>query len=288
MTRRLVIFALAAMPLWCQQLAVPNKSGSVKFAVIGDNGNGGKEEYEVAQRMAECYKVFPFEFVTMLGDNMYGGENPKDFMNKFETPYKALLDAGVKFYATLGNHDDPEQRNYKSFNMKGDRYYTFSPKRGVRFFSLDSNYIDKTQLQWIEKELANSGSDWKIVFFHHPPYSSGETHGSSMSIRAVLEPLFVKYNVSVVLSGHEHFYERVKPQKGIQYFISGAGGQLRKGNINQDELLDKGFDQDRSFMLMEIDGDDLYFQAISRTSTTVDSGILHRTPVKGAAAVPAS
>jgi len=284
MIGRFAILALAVLPLWCQQLAVPNKSGSVKFAVIGDNGNGGKEEYEVAQRMAEYYKVFPFEFVTMLGDNMYGGEAPKDFMNKFETPYKPLLDAGVKFYATLGNHDDPDQRNYKSFNMKGERYYTFSPKRGVRFFSLDSNYIDKTQLQWIEKELANSGSEWKIVFFHHPPYSSGETHGSSMSIRAVLEPLFVKYNVSVVLSGHEHFYERVKPQKGIQYFISGAGGQLRKGNINRDELLDKGFDQDRSFMLMEIDGDELYFQAISRTSATVDSGILHRTPVKGAAA----
>ena len=79
--------------------------------------------------------------------------------------------------------------------------------------------------------------------------------------------------------------ERVKPQKGIQYFISGAGGQLRKGNINQDELLDKGFDQDRSFMLMEIDGDDFHFQAISRTGATVDSGVLHRTPVKGAAAV---
>ncbi len=77
MTRRLVIFALAAMPLWCQQLAVPNKSGSVKFAVMGDNGTGAKEEYEVAQRMAEYYKVFPFEFVTMLGDNLYGGESPK-------------------------------------------------------------------------------------------------------------------------------------------------------------------------------------------------------------------
>ena len=284
MIRRLAIFALASIPLWCQQLAVPNKSGSLKFAVIGDNGNGGKEEYDLGKRMSEYYKVFPFGFVTMLGDNMYGGENPKDFINKFEAPYKTLLDSGVKFYATLGNHDDPEERNYKNFNMKGERYYTFRPKRGVRFFSLDSNYLDKAQLQWFEKELADSASDWKIVFFHHPPYSSGETHGSSMSIRAVLEPLFVKYNVSLVLCGHEHFYERVKPQKGIQYFISGAGGQLRKGNIIPDELLEKGFDRDRHFMIMEIDGDDLYFQAISRTGDTVDSGVLHRAPVRGAAA----
>ncbi len=284
MTRALLVLALAAAPLWCQHLTLPNKPGSLKFAVMGDNGNGGKQEYQVGERMAEYYKVFPFQFVTMLGDNMYGGEAPKDFMKKFEEPYKTLLSAGVKFYATLGNHDDPDQRNYKSFNMNGERYYTFRPKRGIRFFSLDSNYIDKTQLQWFEKELASSGSDWKIVFFHHPPYSSGETHGSAMSIRAVLEPLFVKYNVSVVLCGHEHFYERVKPQKGIQYFISGAGGQLRKGNINHDELLEKGFDQDRHFMLMEIDGDDLYFQAISRAGDTIDSGVLHRAPVKGAAA----
>ena len=84
-----------------------------------------------------------------------------------------MLDSGVKFYASLGNHDDAGQINYKAFNMGGQKYDTFRPKLGVRFFALDSNYVDDKQLEWLSKELAASGSDWKIAFFHHPLYSSG-------------------------------------------------------------------------------------------------------------------
>ena len=75
-----------------------------------------------------------------------------------------MLDAGVKFYAALGNHDNPNERFYKGFNMNGERFYTFKPKAGVRIFALDSNYMDPKQLEWLEKELAASGSDWKICF----------------------------------------------------------------------------------------------------------------------------
>ena len=78
----------------------------------------------------------------MLGDNIYGSERPQDFVKKFERPYKALLDLKIPFYASLGNHDDPNQRFYKPFNMDGKRYYTFE-KEGVRFFALDSNYMDQ-------------------------------------------------------------------------------------------------------------------------------------------------
>ena len=88
-------------------------------------------------------------------------------------PYKPLLDAGVKFYASLGNHDSPEQRLYKFYNMDGKRYYSFkAPKQDVRFFALESTYMDKDQLAWLEKELDGSREDWKIAFFHHPLYSS--------------------------------------------------------------------------------------------------------------------
>ena len=101
---------------------------------------------------------------------------------------------------------------------------------GVRFFALDTDYLDKPQLDWLEKELSSSSSDWKIVFFHHPLYSSGKTHGSALESRAILEPLFVKYGVSVVFSGHDHIYERIKPQKGgIVYWVSGAGGSAAQG-----------------------------------------------------------
>ena len=213
----------------------------------------------------------------MLGDNLYGGNGDKDYKKKFEDPYKPLLDAKLKFYATLGNHDNPNQRLYKLFNMNGERYYTFKPKPGVRFFALDSNYMDRPQLAWLEKELAASGSDWKIAFFHHPLYSSGGKHGSDLELRQVLEPLFLKYGVDVVLAGHEHFYERIKPQKGIYYFISGGAAKLREGDVGpRSELTAKGFDTGYHFMLMELDKNALHFQAISDTGKTVDSGTLMR------------
>ncbi len=250
-----VVILFAALLSHAQEVRLPLEKDSLRFAVIGDNGTGDKPEYDIGGKLAAVHAMWPFDFVVMMGDNLYGGEAPRDFQNKFEKPYQALLSSGVKFYATLGNHDDPaRQVPYKPFNMGGKHYYTFKPKEGVRFFSLDSNYMDKTQLDWFEKELKSSGSEWKIVFFHHPIYSSGLRHGSNLELRSVLEPLMVKYGVDVVLSGHEHFYERVKPQKKIRYFIMGSSGQLRRGNIGKTALTEKGFDQDNAFMLAMIAG----------------------------------
>jgi len=257
-------------------LKLPMKEGSLRFAIIGDTGTGDSHQRDVARQLIASRAQFPFQFVLMMGDNMYGADNPSDFVKKFEEPYKPLLDAGVKFYAALGNHDDPSQRFYKPFNMNGEKYYTFKPKAGVRIFALDSNYMDQKQLDWLEKELTASGSDWKICFFHHPPYSSGETHGSNDLLREQLEPRFVKHGVNVVFTGHEHFYERIKPQKGVAYFIAGSSAKLRRGNINESDLKEKGFDQGYTFMLIEIAGDELYFQTISDKATTIDSGIVHR------------
>lgn len=270
-----------------QELTLPVKPDSVRFAVIGDNGTGEPPQYEVGAQMAAFHQKFPFSFVIMMGDNLYGSERPQDFVTKFEAPYKLLLDAKVTFHASLGNHDDPNQRFYTPFNMSGKRYYTFK-KGNARFFALDSVYMDPVQLAWLEGELKNSGSDWKIAYFHHPLYSSG-MHGSQTDLRALLEPLFLKYGVNVVFSGHEHFYQHIKPQKGIHYFVSGAAGQLRAGDIKPSPLTAVGFDSDRSFMLIEVAGNELSFQAISRTGKTVDKGtILMRDPVPtGAAAAVA-
>lgn len=258
------------------QVRPPVGKDSLRFAVIGDSGTGDSTATRLAARLAQSRETFPFNFVVMMGDNLYGGESAKDYQRKFEVPYKALLDGGVKFYASLGNHDEPTQTNYKNFNMNGRRYYTFQPHSGVRLFALDSNYMDARQLSWLEDALKQSGSDWKICFFHHPIYSSGERHGPDLNIRAVLEPLFVKYRVSLVLSGHEHFYERVKPQSGITYFIVGASAKLRKGGIAQSKITAKGNARDRSFVLMEIDGDQLHFQAINQDGRVFDSGTIRR------------
>lgn len=274
--------AAAGQRASASQTRLPNKNGTFKFAVLGDFGSGDRRQYELAAQMAAVRARFPFKTVLLTGDNLYGSERPQDFKRKFEDPYKPLLDAGVKFYASLGNHDSREQRYYKLFNMEGNLYYTFNPASDVRFFIFESTYPEPEQIRWLEKELAGSTSKWKIVVFHHPLYSSGKRHGSDRRLREALEPLLLKHNVSVVFNGHDHFYERVKPQKGITYFVVGAGGQLRSGNIDRSSgLTAGGFDTDLSFLAAEIDGDHMYFNGISRSGQVVDSGVVtRRTPLE--------
>ena len=282
----------AAPPPVTATLTLPLIEGSVRFAVMGDTGHGSQEQYEVARQMTAVHRLFPFDFVIMLGDNIYGADAPDDMRAKFDTPYKPLLDAGVEFHAVLGNHDNPNQRLYKPFGMGGQRYYSFrapkSPASGpgsVRFFALDSGYLDTLELDWLDGQLAACDAEWRIAYFHHPLYSSGKTHGSSLESRAVLEPLFVKYGLSAAFSGHDHVYERIKPQKGgIVYWVSGAGGSLRPGDVRATAMTAKAFDSDYHFMIVEVSGDDLYFQVISRTGLTVDGGVVHRPGAPAAAA----
>jgi len=267
-------------------LALPRKPGSVRFAAIGDSGRGDQPQYEVSAQMQAYRKVFDYDFVIMLGDNVYDGGTPEFYRQRFELPYKPLLDDGVKFYATIGNHDDPNQPFYPPFNMGGERYYTFKPPSlltraigtgdDVRFFMIDTERLDRPQLEWLDREMTRSESEWKIPVFHRPMYTSGRYARPAQIYRALLEPLFLKHGVKVGFSGHEHFYERIKPQQGITYFISGGAGSLRVADIRPTGLTDVGFDRDYHFMLVEISGDELFYQAISRTGATIDSGVVKR------------
>ena len=223
----------------------------------------------------------------MVGDNIYGADTARDFALKFEAPYKPLLDAGVKFYAALGNHDNPSQQRVLRTSTWAAAVLHVQAQERRPFLRPGQQLRGRAAARrGCEKELAGSDSDWKIAFFHHPLYSSARSHGSSLDLRRQLEPLFVQLGVDVVFSGHDHVYERIKPQKGIYYFVSGAGGSLRKGDLDRGSgLTENGFDTDYHFMLVEIDGDDMYFQTISRTGQTVDSGVIHQA-VRGVA--PAS
>ena len=271
-----VLIAAAVCPaLFGQAFRLPNRPDSVKFSAIGDNGTGDRPQYEIADQMTKLQSTFPFDLVIMLGDNMYGGQRPADFVKKFEEPYKTLLGRNVKFQASLGNHDRPENVNYGPYNMNGQRYYTYV-RKNVRFFALDSTLMDRKQLDWLDAALKDSREDWKIPYFHHPLYSNASRHGSSVDLRLLLEPIFLKYGVQVVFSGHDHVYERLKPQKGIYYFVSGAAGQLRRGNMEASDQTASSFDQDQSFMLVEVAGDDMFFESVSRTGRVVDSGVINR------------
>jgi hypothetical protein len=254
---------------------LPNKAGSVKFAVIGDNGTGSRAQYELAEQMVRARGRFAFDFVLMLGDNFYGRQRPADLVDKFERPYKPLIDAGVTFHAAIGNHDEPHTVNYAPLNMGGQRYYTYTRPR-VRFFVLDTNSLEPKQVAWFAGALETATEDWKIAYFHHPLYSNAGRHGSNTELRLLLEPLLLKHGVSVVFAGHDHIYERLVPQKGITHFVSGSGGQLRRGDLQRSASSAAGYDQDQTFMLVEIDGNDMSFEAISRTGTIVDSGVVRR------------
>src|SRR5687768_1448442 len=269
-----LIVSFAGAPLAAQEIALPLKSGSVRFLVLGDAGTGGREQYEVSNQILRFGKRFPFTFAIMLGDNIYGSERPQDFEKKFTQPYKALIEGGVEFHAALGNHDDPNQRYFKPFNLGGARYRTFK-KGNVRFFVIDSNYLDPAQVKWLEKELASSGSDWKIAYFHHPLYTTAR-RGPELERRAVLEPIFLKHGVDVVFTGHEHIYERFRPQKGIHHFTVGGAAKLRKGDTRPGGIIAARYDRDRSFLLAEVAGDTLYFQAVTRQGAVVDKGSLGR------------
>jgi predicted MPP superfamily phosphohydrolase len=258
------------------ELHLPLEKNSVRFAVIGDSGTGDREQYDIAEEMAKYREKVNFDFVIMLGDNIYGGHDAKDLKKKFETPYKVLLDAGVKFYASLGNHDDPgTEIAYKPFNMNGERYYFFK-KGDVAFYALDSNYMDPIQLSWLQENLQKSAAKWKVPYFHHPLYNNGRIHGADVDLRSRLEPLFKQYGVNIVFSGHEHAYERFRPQNGIYYFVLGSSAKLIDHDFRSMDNLEKAFDADRTFAIVEISGDKLYYQTIARRWQTIDYGVVQR------------
>ncbi|MBS1788680.1 MAG: metallophosphoesterase [Acidobacteria bacterium] len=253
----------------------------VRFAAFGDMGTGDSDQRNVAFSMVAYHSKNPFDTVLMLGDNIYPDGNPKDLLDKFERPYAELIRRGVNFYASLGNHDvrrgREAQTHYPLFHMDGHSYYSFTkgPKDEnlVEFFALDSTSFDEEQHRWLEGALAKSKAQWKVAFFHHPIYSSGRTHGSDTRLRAQLEPLFVKYGVAVAFSGHDHVYERVKPQQGVQYFVCGIGGKLRSGNLDRRSPLTAfGNDEVNGFMAVEVTPEHLSFQAVDASGHVFDSG----------------
>jgi acid phosphatase len=178
--------------------------------------------------MAAYHRQYPFPLALLAGDNIYTNGEMEKIEAVFERPYKALLQAGVKFHACLGNHDirtanGDRQIRYAPLNMAG-RYYTV--RQGpVQFFALDTNHNAdwRSQYVWLEQTLSQSDAPWKVVFGHHPIYSSGR-YGTNPNLINLLSPLFTQHGVQLYLNGHEHDYERSQPMYGTTYLVCGIGG----------------------------------------------------------------
>jgi 3',5'-cyclic AMP phosphodiesterase CpdA len=252
------------------------------FIALGDMGTGDDAQMSLANGIAAYHEKHPFDTALMLGDNLYPDGNLANVKAKFERPYAELLKRGVKFHAVLGNHDVRKGRDaemkYADFNMNGRAYYSFVKGDNlIEFFALDSTLMTSQQLVWFETALKTSLAQWKVAYFHHPIYSSGITHGSDTKLRGQLEPLLSKYGVTAALSGHDHTYERTKPQKGVQYFVSGTGGQLRKGDLDKrTSIYDEGNDKVNSYMYFEVTPEKLSFWALDADGHTLDKGTIKR------------
>lgn len=261
----------------------------LSFAVIGDSGTGKQGQYAVAQQMKKSREQYGYNVVLMLGDNIYPNGAVNNFKKKFELPYADLLKDGVRFFAALGNHDVRQgleaQLHYEKFNMSGRRYYSFTLGENlIEFFALDSTLMHKQQLDWVEEKLKDSSAQWKVAFFHHPLYSSAKRHGSDMNLRRTLEPLFVRYQVNAVFSGHDHVYERIKLQQGIQYFVQGASGQLRKRGMSQKgDITAASNDLLHSFIAVQVNATEMLVEAIDENGTVIDRVKINKQPATSSA-----
>ncbi len=203
----------------------------LRFVSVADTGTGTRSQYAVGRAMANYHSQNPYNLVVLAGDNIYNNGEIEKVGAVFERPYAALLKAGVKFQAVLGNHDirtlnGELQLRYPGFNMQG-RYYTFR-RNSVQFFALDTNTNAdwNSQLTWLKQQLSQSDAIWKVVFAHHPVYASG-AYGNNRALIKTLTPIFQQYGVNLYINGHEHHYERTRSINGTTYLICGGGAGTR-------------------------------------------------------------
>ncbi|HXE73163.1 MAG TPA: metallophosphoesterase, partial [Candidatus Nitrosotenuis sp.] len=197
---------------------------SFRFAALGDCGAGTPAQAQIAARIVADRP----ELVVLTGDIAYDEGSARQLQERFFIPYRQLL-ARIPFFPCLGNHDVRTRDGapyLEAFHLPGrERYYSFD-WGDVHFVALDSNLPfgpGTAQDRWLASDLAAAGRPWKVVYFHHPPYSSGP-HGSSQALRQAWTPLFARHGVQLVLSGHDHIYQRSRPIEGVTYVVTGGGG----------------------------------------------------------------
>jgi hypothetical protein len=295
-------FLLIALIIY---LPVSAQDKPYAFVAVGDTGCGCSAQTRVSQRLIEWHLTNPFSTVVMLGDNIYGssfgtrGGSKSLFEERFDKHYFPLLNQGVKFYATLGNHDyetrggQDEVADKKRFNILGAKgYYSFVSDAKLdgkplgQFISRNSVAIikkdrsDSAQIAWLSKTLSEGGAVWKVIYFHHPLYApAGEGHEPEVELRRDLEDVFVAAGVQLVLAGHNHYYARMKTQRGITHFISGGGGRsLKDPIINQYTQRAAGVNH---FIYFEVYPDKMNFKVVSAKSNFSDDGTIPVAPPGG-------
>jgi hypothetical protein len=274
----------------------PAHTDRIAFFVLGDYGNGSAPQRAIAGAMwsefqKRAQSENPVRFTLTVGDNIYAdvnagymilgsGAQDRDWERKFFQPYRDLLQQ-IPFLPTVGNHDGnaTETRddlaayldNFFFPENRPARWYVFGCGGLADFFALDSTDNTTTghpapayapggpQSEWLAGVLAGSRATWKIPFFHHPPFNAGPGHGASYKVLGHWLDLFRKSGVKVVFTGHEHNFQYSEDSAAtghVRYIVSGAGGELRAGNVmpNMVRAHIEGWAPTRHFLVVEIEG----------------------------------
>lgn len=272
---------------------------SLSFLVLGDWGMGNVAQQQVADAMSEFAAHTHVDLIMTTGDNFYpdGVQSVVDPLWKsyFEDVYLTSSLRGIPWYVVLGNHDYLGDINaqidygaaHPDWRMP-DRYHevTINIKNGVsvQMLFLDTNiaidtyrarpdifhHIDEVEwgdeVTWLRNRLAASKAKWRLVYGHHPVYSSGTTHGNTSELFSSLLPLFDGYRVNAYFAGHEHDLEHYKPPGLTNYYISGGGSGHRSVSPKPESLFAGAT---AGFEYFRIDGDCMHVQFIDNLGNVI-------------------
>lgn len=249
----------------------PDSDEPLRFLAFGDSGGGGSDQYALLEQMF----TVPFEMMIHTGDIAYDNGSIAQYESNVFGVYADLF-RSVPFFPASGNHDYETLQGapFRAvFNLPGqERWYSYDYGR-VHFVALDTEASYKTQAAWLDEDLAATTQPWKIVYLHRPPYSSGE-HGSDTSLRTALAPVLERHGVQLVLAGHDHNYERVTPQKGTHYVVTGGGGiGTRPVSSSSFTVLSEDVIH---FVYGEVGKEEMVLHAIDATGREFDSLVIPR------------
>jgi hypothetical protein len=195
----------------------------VAFLAVGDFGVGGLREQQTGRRMQLYEAKKPAEMLVLLGDNDYT-LTPSLFRSNWRASFGWARRSGLRVAGVLGNHDHLVGGGRYELGLLGmpGAYYTRRLGDAQLFF-LDSNTVSDRQTHWLETALQSSNAPWKIAVFHHPPYTCGG-HEGDLHVAHRWVRLFEEYGVQLVLSGHDHNYQRFMARNGVTYVVHGGGG----------------------------------------------------------------
>lgn len=242
----------------------------LRIAVAGDIGDSGSRLHATADAIARIEGDVQFDALLLLGDNVYPSGEPAELPSTVFEPFSEVLDDGTDLLAILGNHDEPNgDAQLEALGIPG--HWWMEERGDVLLVGLDSNQPENPdQLAFLETALGSSEATWKIVALHKPPYSAGY-QGSDEAARAVFTPIFQRHAVQLVLSGHDHDYQRSKEIDGVTYVVTGAAAGTRR--TGKDDFTAESFSW-HSYVELGVYADRLVGRVMNQDDRVADEWVL--------------